>query len=133
MTYYLTLEDITELGVAVLAVEDQEVLVADVGLLQSALARPQATAFGEDAYPTLAAKAAALMESLARNHCLVDGNKRIAWAATKLFLLFNDIHLRAVDVDDAEQYVLAVAEGKISRQLSEAKIEMGSAEADPPS
>lgn len=58
-----------------LAAEDQEFLVADAGLLQSALARPQATVFGQDAYRSLAAKAAALMESLARNHCLVDGNK----------------------------------------------------------
>jgi death-on-curing protein len=82
VTYYLTLEDITALGIAVLAVEDQDLQIADVGLLQSALARPQATVFGEDAYPSLAGKAAALMESLARNRCLVDGNKRIAWAAT---------------------------------------------------
>jgi death-on-curing protein len=128
VTYYLTLEDITELGIAVLAAENQEFLVADAGLLQSALARPQATVFGQDAYPSLAGKAAALMESLARNHCLVDGNKRVAWAAAKLFLLFNDLYLQVVDVDDAEQYILAVAEGKINIQSSEATIRTWSVE-----
>ncbi len=61
MTYYLTLEDVTELGIAVLAAEGQEFLVADAGLLQSALARPQASAFGADAYTSLEAKAAALI------------------------------------------------------------------------
>ena len=126
MIYYLTLEDIAELGIAVMAAEGQEFLVGDVGLLQSALARPQATVFGEDAYPSLAAKAAALMESLARNHCLVDGNKRIAWAATKLFLLFNDVDLPVVDVDEAEQYVLAVAQGKVSIETAESTIELWS-------
>lgn len=130
MTYSLTLEDITELGIAVLAAENHEFLIADVGLLQSALARPQTTAFGEDAYPSLAAKAAALMESLARNHCLLDGNKRIAWAATKLFLLFNDVYLRAADIDDAEQLVVALAEGKITMHSAAATIQMWSTEVD---
>jgi death-on-curing protein len=131
VTYYLTLEDITELGIAVLAAEEQEFMVADAGLLQSALARPQATAFGQDAYPSLVGKAAALMESLARNHCLVDGNKRIAWAATKLFLLFNDVYLRVADLDDAEQYVIGVAEGKVSLQSSEALIQAWTTDVDP--
>lgn len=131
MTYHLTLEDITELGIAVLAANGQEFRVADAGLLQSALARPQATVFGQDAYATLAAKAAALMESLARNHCLVDGNKRLAWAATKLFLLLNDVHLRAESVDEAERYVVAVSEGKINRPLSEATIQRWSTPLEP--
>lgn len=61
-----------------------EVLVRDVGLLESDLARPQASAFGEDAHPELHVKAAALLESLARNHALIDGNKRLAWVATRL-------------------------------------------------
>ena len=51
--------------------------VRDVGLLDSALARPQSSAFGEDAYPTLRLKAAALMHSLVKNHSLMDGNKRL--------------------------------------------------------
>ena len=58
-----------------------EVMVHDVGLLESALGRPRATVFGDDAYPDLHTKAAALLHSLARNHALVDGNKRLAWAA----------------------------------------------------
>ena len=71
------------------------------------------------------------MESLARNHCLVDGNKRMAWAATKLFLLFNDVYLRVVDVDDAELFVVAVAEGKITTQSSAVTIQTWSADVDP--
>lgn len=91
MTYFLTLEDVTELGIAMMAGEGEDFLIADPGLLDSALARPRASAFGEPAYPTLSAQAAALMHSLARNHALVDGKKRMAWAATKLFLRFNGI------------------------------------------
>ena len=56
--------------------------VRDFGLLEAALARPRATAFGKDAYPDLDARAAALLHSIARNHALVDGNKRLAWSAT---------------------------------------------------
>lgn len=114
MTYYLTLDDITTLGVAVLAQEHQEFLIADVGLLQSALARPQTTVFGDDAYPDLSSKAAALMESLARNHALVDGNKRIAWAATVMFLALNDVTLDAHDLDDAHYFMLRVASSHVT-------------------
>jgi death-on-curing protein len=113
VTVYLTLDDVTELAEALLALEGEQVGLRDPGLLQSALARPQATAFGEDAYPELNLKAAALMHSLGRNHPFVDGNKRVAWAATKLFLFFNDVHLRAPDVDQGETFVLAVASGEI--------------------
>ena len=63
--------------------------VRDHGLLESALARPQASVFGEDAYPTLEEKAAALLHSLARNRALIDGNKRLALAATFTFLGIN--------------------------------------------
>jgi len=108
VTYFLTLDDVTELGIAMLAEEGQEFLIADVGLLDSALMRPQASAFGEPAYPTLWIQAAALMQSLARNHALVDGNKRMAWAATKLFLRFNGIVLRAPSSDRGERFVLDV-------------------------
>ncbi len=63
--------------------------VRDVGLLASAVARPRASAFGHDAYPDLAHKAAALLHSIALNHALVDGNKRLAWLATHAFLRLN--------------------------------------------
>ncbi|MBT5774301.1 MAG: alcohol dehydrogenase [Dehalococcoidia bacterium] len=64
--------------------------VRDLGLLDSATARPRSTAFGTEAYPTIEGKAAALLHSLARNHALIDGNKRLAWLATATFLDIND-------------------------------------------
>lgn len=103
---YLTVGDLLEIGAGVVG----EMLVRDRGLLASAAARPATTVFGSDAYPTLVEKAAALMHSLARNHALVDGNKRLAWAATRAFCLLNGADLRYT-VDDAEQLVLAVAAG----------------------
>jgi death-on-curing protein len=87
-------------------------VVRDYGLLESALARPQTTVFGADAYPDLLTKAAALLHSLARNHALVDGNKRLAWLATYVFL---DINGRRVTVTDDEvvELVLAVAASEL--------------------
>lgn len=114
MTYFLTLEDLTELGIAMMAEESEEFLIADAGLLDSALMRPQASAFGEPAYPSLSAQAAALMQSLIRNHALVDGNKRMAWAATKLFLRFNGTALRAPSPDVGETFVLDVVAGSLT-------------------
>ena len=78
---YLDLEDLLSL-VRTLRVGP----VRDLGLLDSAAARCRATAFGEDLYPTIDLKAAALLHSIARNHALVDGNKRLAWLATVVFL-----------------------------------------------
>ncbi|HEY3737177.1 MAG TPA: Fic family protein [Jatrophihabitans sp.] len=77
MTTYLDLDDI--LKAAEIAISPAQVLVRDIGLLESALARPQASAFGEDAYSDLWTKAAALLESLVRNRALIDGNMRLAW------------------------------------------------------
>jgi death-on-curing protein len=91
----------------------KEVVVRDVGLLESALARPQTTVFGEDAYPTLHLKAAALLHSLARNHALVDGNKRLAWAATAVFLGINGHRVVACQ-DDVVDFVLSVASGELT-------------------
>ncbi len=78
MIEYLDLDDLLE--IARRAVGD-EVKVRDYGLLESALARPRASVFGQDAYPDLHLKAAALLHSLARNRALVDGNKRLSWTA----------------------------------------------------
>jgi death-on-curing protein len=86
--------------------------VRDYGLLESALARPQASAFGEDAYPDIHQKAAALLHSLARNHALVDGNKRIALAATIAFLGMNGIRLTLTN-DEAYDLVMSVATGAL--------------------
>lgn len=104
---YLSVDDLLEIAVGVIG----DITIRDHGLLASAAGRPQSSAFGEDAYPTFAGKAAALMHSLARNHALVDGNKRLAWAATRTFCLLNqrDLHFT---IDDAEQLVLAIACGE---------------------
>jgi len=87
--------------------------VRDHGLLDSALARPRTVVFGEDAYPDVWGKAAALMESLARNHPMVDGNKRLSWYAAWVFLHLNGHALRRdFDVDAAEAFVYAVSQGR---------------------
>lgn len=103
---YLSVEDLLEIVVGVLG----QLPVRDAGLLASAAARPATMVFGEQAYPTFGGKAAALMHSLARNHALVDGNKRLAWAATRAFCLLNARDLE-YDVDDAEAFVVNVAAG----------------------
>lgn len=88
--------------------------VRDYGLLESALARSRSTVFGQDAYPDLWTKAAALMESLGRNHALFDGNKRLAWTAAWTFLGLNGRPLAEdFDVDDAEEFVHAVVTGSL--------------------
>lgn len=120
MTEYLDADDL--LTVAQYAI-DGEVAVRDYGLLASAAARPQASAFGVDAYPELDLKAAALLHSLARNHPLVDGNKRLAWLATYVFLDING-HSPSASQDDVFDLVMAVAAGtlddleKIAAQLA---------------
>jgi len=86
--------------------------VRDVGLLEAACARPRASVFGADAYPTLAGKAAALLHSIVANHALVDGNKRLGWLATVVLL---DLNGRSVTIDDeaAFRLVMDVAEGRL--------------------
>lgn len=102
---YLDLEDLLRL---VRALETGP--VRDIGLLDSAAARPRSSAFGQDAYATLEAKAAALLHSLARNNPLVDGNKRLAWLATAVFLDLNAAEPQ-VTSDDAFNLVMDVAGG----------------------
>lgn len=86
--------------------------VRDYGLLEAAAARPRATAFGDEAYQGLDAKAAALLHSLARNHALIDGNKRLALAAVIAFYGVNGRHLILTN-DEAYQLVMAVAVGQL--------------------
>ena len=86
--------------------------VRDHGLLESALARPQASAFGQDAYPTIHEKAAALLHSLARNHALVDGNERLALAGTIAFYGMNGLRL-TLSNDEAYELVIDVARGEL--------------------
>ncbi|GMA40167.1 type II toxin-antitoxin system death-on-curing family toxin [Mobilicoccus caccae] len=104
--HYLTVEDLAILA-AELGVPD----VRDSGLLDSAAQRPASTAFGEDAYPDLATKAAALMSSIARNHALVDGNKRLAWTATVALGDVNDHDLVPPSIDAAYELVIAASTG----------------------
>lgn len=106
---YLTLEEL--LVVATRAIEG-EVQIRDAGLLESALARPQASVFGADAYPDLHTKAAALLLSLCGNHALVDGNKRLAFAGTLAFLGINGWRLTLTN-DQAYDFVLNIAAGEI--------------------
>lgn len=103
MTEFLDIEDLLSLA------DDLGVgPVRDVGLLESAAARPRTVLFGEDAYPSLADKAAALLHSICNNHALVDGNKRLAWLATVVFLDLNGFGVDLVD-DDAFHLVMRVA------------------------
>ena len=106
---YLTLPELLHVAQRVLGAEPA---VRDIGLLESALARPQATAFGADAYPDLDAKAAALLHSLARNHALVDGNKRLALAGVIAFYGVNGLRLTLTN-DEAYELVIAVADGTL--------------------
>jgi death-on-curing protein len=105
---YLTLQDLIEIGNALIP----DFRVREMGLLESAASRPRTTVFGDDAYPSFAEKVAALMHSLARNHALIDGNKRIAWSAGRAFCLMNgkDLHF---GVDEAEAMILALAKGDV--------------------
>ena len=86
--------------------------VRDIGLLDSACHRPQAGLFGQEAYPTLAGKASALMHSLAGNHALVDGNKRLALLATAVFLRIHGYRLDMTD-DEAFDLTVSVAAGQL--------------------
>jgi len=108
---YLSIDDVILIANGVLP----EVVIRDAGLIESAVARPQTTVFGDLAYPTLMLQAAALLHSLARNHPLVDGNKRIAWSSARVFLLMNDVDLD-YDIDSAEELVLGVARGELDVQ-----------------
>lgn len=105
---YLTLQDLLEIGNALIP----DFRARDIGLLESASKRPQTTVFGDDAYPTFAEKVASLMHSLARNHALIDGNKRIAWSAGRVFCLMNGRDLK-FDIDEAEEMILALAKGEL--------------------
>jgi len=106
---YLTLPELLYAGERATG---SEVLIRDAGLLESALARPRASAFGKDAYASIEEKAAALLHSLARNHALVDGNKRLGLAATIAFLGINACRLTLTN-DQAYEFVMSIATGDI--------------------
>lgn len=105
---FLTVEDLVDIAAGVL----EEVAVRDSGLLASAAARPRVTVFGDDAYPTFEDKAATLLHSLVRNRALLDGNKRLAWAAARVFHLLNGRDVTDT-VDEAERLMLHAAAGEL--------------------
>ncbi|MFM6841059.1 MAG: type II toxin-antitoxin system death-on-curing family toxin [Candidatus Planktophila sp.] len=105
---YLDFHDIVEIAAALIP----DMQIRDEGLIKSAAERPRTTVFGDDAYETFDEKAAALMHSLARNHPLIDGNKRIAWSATRAFCLLNGREI-SLKVDAAEKLVLEIARGEV--------------------
>lgn len=115
---YLELDSLLHIAARTLGGEP---VTRDYGLLESALARPRASAFGQDAYPDLFAKAAALSHSLARNHALVDGNKRLGLAATIAFLGING-HRLTLSNDEAYDLVIAVATGALDDVAEIAKV-----------
>lgn len=117
-------------GTTFLSTEDLLTLVADLGvgpvrdlgLIEAAAARPRTSLFGADAYADLALKAAALLESLVRNHPLVDGNKRLGWLACVVVCDLNGEPIDAPD-DDAYELVIAVAEGRVDVATSAAQLQ----------
>ena len=105
---YLDLDDLHALGQALLG---ESFRVRDLGLLGAAAERPRISAFGEDAYEDLWTKAAALLQSIVNGHPLVDGNKRLGWLATAVFLELNGVVVTAVTNDDVYEFVVGVASG----------------------
>jgi death-on-curing protein len=106
---FLDLDDVVDLANALLG---DPAPIRDIGLLGSAVARPQTTAFGEDAYPDIWTKAAALLHSIVKNHALVDGNKRLGWLATAVFLEINGIEISRASNDDVYDLVVDIAAGQ---------------------
>lgn len=116
MTVYLSLAEL-------LAIVDEYGLQSarDIGLLDSAAHRPQTSVFGDDAYPTLDEKVAVLLESIVRNHPLIDGNKRLGWISTYVLYARNGISLDA-PLDAAYDLVIGVATGEIDYHQSAATL-----------
>lgn len=120
MTHYLSVEQVIRINAKV---QQGEALIHDRKMLESAVGRPMASAFGEDAYPTMIEKAAALLHSLVLNHPFVDGNKRTGTLATIAFLHLNGIRVKW-DEKQALEFIIETAEGKhdasvIARWLAE--------------
>jgi len=103
---YLDLDDVLSLARTLLGDPPP---IRDVGLLGSAVARPQTSVFGEDAYPDVHSKAAALLQSIVNNHPLVDGNKRLGWLATAVFLELNRVSASTATNDQVFDFVIWVA------------------------
>ena len=103
---YLELEDVVALAVILFGDPPP---IRDIGLLGSAVARPRTSAFGQDAYPDILTKAAALLQSIVNNHALIDGNKRLGWLSTAVFLEVNGVKALRISNDDVYDFVIWVA------------------------
>ena len=112
---YLTLPEVLELYHQIMAQSGGKEGIRDLNALESALAQPRLTFEGQELYPSLAGKAAALGYALIRNHPFLDGNKRIGHAAMEVFLVLNGFDIRA-DIDEQEDVVMKVASGELSRE-----------------
>lgn len=106
---FLDLDDVIEIARRLLGDPPP---IRDAGLLGSAVARPQTTIGPEDAYPTIWLKAAALLQSIVSNHALIDGNKRLGWLSTAVFLEINGSSVAAATNDDVYDLVMAIASTK---------------------
>lgn len=115
MILYLTLDEVVSLHDQILKQSGGATGIRDLGLLESALAQPLMTFGGEDLYPTLIEKAAALGFSLVMNHPFVDGNKRIGHTGMEAFLVINGMEIVA-SVDEREATILALATGSLDRE-----------------
>jgi death-on-curing protein len=107
---YLTLDEVLAVAAPVI---NGEVLLRDAGLLEAAVARPRTSVFGEDAYPDLNSKSAALLLSICKNHALIEGNKRLALASAIVMLGINGWKL-TLSNDEAYDLIIAVATGELS-------------------
>ncbi len=119
-TEFLDLEDALDLARRLFG---DPIPLRDVGLLGSAVARPRTTVLGEEAYPTLWLKAAALLHSVVNNHALVDGNKRLGWVCTAVFLELNDASTLAASNDTVVELVLDVASGAADLEMTAERLE----------
>jgi len=103
---YLDVEDLVDLARMLLGNPPP---IRDMGLLGSAAARPQTTVFGEDAYPDIWTKAASLLQSVVKSHPLIDGNKRLGWLSTAVFLELNGVAAHRASNDDVYDFVMGIA------------------------
>lgn len=131
MTHFLTLDEVLRIHERVIDVSGGAFGVRDLGGVQAAVVSPQMTFDGEELYPSLAEKAAALAYSLVNNHPFLDGNKRVAHAAMETFLLLHGYELRA-NVEAQERLFLSLAAGEVSREeftrwVSEHAVQRGGA------
>lgn len=115
MIRFLTLVEVVELHRQIIEQSGGTLGIRDRGALESALAQPRMTFGGEDLYPTLVDKAAAIGFSLVMNHPFIDGNKRIGHAAMEVFLVMNGYEIDT-SVDEQEAIILSLASGKLARE-----------------